>query len=412
MTGLGPVAWPHTSSEPFSLEFWQDPHPTYADLRQDAPVHPAVTPDGLRVWLVTRYADVRAVLTDSRLAKDAVVLGHLFQRNTVPGRSPRSVDQRTGGHMLNSDPPAHTRLRTLVSKAFTPGRISGLRPRVEAHSAALLETLAGQEEVDLVDDYAFPLSITVMCELLGFPEGDRESFRQWTQDYNSTGAPEVATEAARSITSYIGGLIGDKRRTLGDDLVSALIEARDVDDRLSDEELAAMVFLLLSAGHETTVNLIANGMRALLRYPEQLAKLRSDPTLLPAAVEEFLRYDCPVNLATYRFTTERVTIEGVEIPENELVLAGIASANRDGGRFSVPDRLDIARAPNHHLAFGAGAHYCLGAALARQEGQVAFRDLLRRYSRIELAVPLEEIRYRQSFVIRGPESLRLRVHTG
>jgi cytochrome P450 len=398
-------------SDTFSPEFWQDPYPTYAGLRQGAPVHPVVTPDGLRVWLVTRYEDVRAVLTASQLAKDVAVVGNLFQRNTVAGRSPRSVDRRTAGHMLNSDPPAHTRLRTLVSKAFTPGRISGLRPRVEALSAALLNTLEGREEVDLVDDYAFPLAITVMCELLGLPEGDRESFRQWTQDYNSTGAPEVVTAAAQSITAYLGGLIGEKRRALGDDLLSALIEARDVGDRLSGDELVAMVFLLLSAGHETTVNLIANGMRALLHHPDQLARLRSDPALLPTAVEEFLRYDCPVNLATYRFTTERVTIGEVEIPENELVLASVASANRDGGRFSVPDRLDIARAPNHHLAFGAGAHYCLGAPLARQEGEVAFRDVLRRYPQIESAVPLEEIRYRQSLLMRGPESLPLRVQT-
>lgn len=397
-------------SNTFSPEFWQDPYPAYADLRQSAPVHPVVTPDGLRVWLVTRYEDVRAVLTASRLAKDAAVIGSLFQRNTVAGRSPRPVEQKTAGHMLNSDPPAHTRLRTLVSKAFTPGRIFGLRPRVEALSAVLLDALAGQEEIDLVDDYAFPLAITVMCELLGLPEGDRESFRQWTQDYNSTGAPEVVAAAAQSITAYISGLIADKRRTLGDDLLSALIEARDVDDRLSGEELVAMVFLLLSAGHETTVNLIANGMRALLHHPDQLARLRSDLALLPTAVEEFLRYDCPVNLATYRFTTERVTIGEVEIPENELVLASVASANRDGERFSLPDRFDITRAPNHHLAFGAGVHYCLGASLARQEGEVAFRDVLRRYSRIESAVPLEDIRYRQSLLMRGPESLPLRVH--
>ncbi|MET9915211.1 cytochrome P450 [Streptomyces sp. NPDC006476] len=366
----------------------------------------------MRVWLVTRYEDARAALADSRLAKDGAVVGHLFQRNTVPGGSPRSVEPRTAGHMLNTDPPAHTRLRTLVSKAFTPVRISGLRPRVEALSAAFLDALAGREEVDLVDDYAFPLAITVMCELLGLPEGDREQFRQWTQDYNSTGAPVAVTSAARSITAYVDGLIEEKRRMLGDDLLSALIEARDVDDRLSDAELVAMVFLLLSAGHETTVNLIANGMRALLHHPDQLARLRSDPALLPQAVEEFLRYDGPVNLATYRFTTMPVTIGGVEIPEKELVLVGVASANRDGDRFSAPDRLDVGRTPNHHLAFGAGAHYCLGASLARQEGEVAFRDWLRRYSRIEAAVPLEEIRYRQSLLMRGPESLPLRVHTG
>lgn len=398
-----------TSDGTFGPGFWDDPHATYTELRRDAPVRSVVTPDGLRVWVVSRYDDVREVLTDPRLSKDAEAVGELFRRNGDPGRAPRPVDRKTAGHMLNSDPPAHTRLRTLVSKAFTPGRVAALRPRVEALSATLLDGLAGREEIDLVADYAFPLSITVMCDLLGLPEGDRKPFGLWTRDYNSTGAPELVSAAAKQITEYLTDLIETKRGSLGDDLVSALIEARDAGDRLSPEELVAMVFLLLSAGHETTVSLLANGVRALLTHPAELARLRADPSLLPTAVEELLRYDGPVNLATYRRTTEPVTIAGVGIPAGELVLAAVTSANRDPSRFTDPDRLDLARTPGRHLSFGAGLHYCLGAPLARQEADVAFRDLLRRYDRVEAAVPLSELSYRQSLLMRGPESLPLRV---
>ncbi|MET8978180.1 cytochrome P450 [Streptomyces sp. NPDC004539] len=395
--------------EQFGPEFWDDPYATYAEMRREAPVRRVVTPDGLRVWVVSRYDDVREVLTDPRLSKDAEAVGELFRRNTEAGRAPRTVGRKTAGHMLNSDPPAHTRLRNLVSKAFTPGRVTALLPRVEALSAALLDGLAGREEIDLVADYAFPLSITVMCDLLGLPEGDQKAFGLWTRDYNATGTPELASAAAGHITTYLTDLIGTKRAHLGDDLLSALIEARDVDDRLSGEELVAMVFLLLSAGHETTVNLLANGVRTLLVHPAELTRLRADPALLPAAVEEFLRYDGPVNLATYRRTTAPVTIAGVEIPAGELVLAGVASANRDPARFPAPDRLDLTRTPNRHLSFGAGIHYCLGAPLARQEAHIAFRDLLHRYTHLEPAVPLSELPYRRSLLMRGPDELPLRV---
>ncbi|QNP74252.1 cytochrome P450 [Streptomyces roseirectus] len=394
-----------TSGEVFGAGFWADPHGVYAELRRDAPVRGVVTPDGLRVWVVTRYEDVRLVLADPRLAKDTEVVGELFRRNTVEGRAPRAVGRRTAGHMLNSDPPVHTRLRTLVSRAFTPGRIAGLLPRTEELSATLLDGLAGRGEIELIGDYAFPLSMTVMCELLGLPEGERESFGAWTRDYNSTGAPEVVSAAAGHITAYLAELIETKRTALGDDLLSALVE----DDSLTAEELVAMVFLLLSAGHETTVNLIANGVGALLTHPGELKRLRADPALIPAAVEEFLRYDGPVNLSTYRYTTEPVTIAGVEIPARELVLAAVTSANRDGARFPEPDRLDVARSPNRHLSFGAGIHYCLGAPLARQEARVAFRDLLARYPHLELAVAPTELTYRQSLLMRGPEALPLRV---
>ncbi|WP_165854462.1 cytochrome P450 [Streptomyces sp. V2] len=394
-----------TLGESFGAGFWGDPHGTYAVLRREEPVHAVVTPDGLRVWVVSRYGDVREVLSDPRFGKDAEAVGELFRRNTVAGRAPRTVGRKTAGHMLNSDPPAHTRLRALVSKAFTPGRITALLPRTEALSASLLDGLADRPDIDLIGDYAFPLSITVMCELLGLPEGERDAFGGWTRDYNATGAPETVSAAAANITAYLTGLIAAKRQTLGDDLLSALID----DDRLSGEELVAMVFLLLSAGHETTVNLVANGMRALLTHPAQLNRLRADPALIPTAVEEFLRYDGPVNLSTYRYTKEPVTVSGVEIPAGELVLAAVTSANRDADRFTAPDDLDVARTPNRHVSFGVGIHYCLGAPLARQEARVAFRDLLDRYAVLELAVEPGELTYRQSLLMRGPESLPLRV---
>lgn len=395
----------------FDEDFWRDPYPAYRELRELAPVRTVVTPDGLRVWLVTRYADVRAGLNDPRLSKDLTTVQHLFERHTVDGVAVRRVDTTVAQHMLSTDPPAHTRLRTLVGKAFTARRIAELGPRIEEISAQLLDALGDATEVDIVAEYAFPLAITVICELLGLPETDQDRFQQWTKDYNDSGAPEKVNAAAHLIAEYVSGLIEDKRlREDGaDDLLSALIDATDSGDRLTADELVAMVFLLLSAGHETTVNLVSGGMLTLVRHPDRLAALRADLSRLPAAIEELLRYDSPVNTATVRFTTAPVTLGDTEIPSGEFVLFGLAAANRDPSRFEEPDDFALSRGTNSHLSFGHGIHYCLGAPLARLEASTAFRDWFARYNTIELADQSMVLDYRRSLLMRGPTSLRLRV---
>ena len=390
-------------------QFLADPFPSYARFRATAPVRPVLTPDGVRVWLVTRYADVRAALADPRLSKDLAGLDQMYRRHTQPGRVVRQVANAVGKHMLASDPPEHTRLRTLVGRAFTGRRIDQLRPTTERLSTGLLDRLAGRPEVELIADYAFPLAIGVICELLGLPATEQEQFQRWTQEYNSSGSATVVNAAAGKLAGYLRDLLGRKRREPGDDLLTGLIQARDAEDRLSEDELVSMVFLLLSAGHETTINLIANGMFALLRHPKQFATLRAQPELLPSAVEEFLRFDGPINTPTIRFTTETVRIGEVDVPAGELVLVSVASANRDSDRFYEPDRLDITRPAAGHIAFGHGVHFCLGAPLARQEATVAFRHWLNRYIRIDLAVPAETLRYRHSLMMRGLETLPLHV---
>lgn len=393
----------------FDEAFWRDPYPAYRELREQAPVRSVVTPDGLRVWLVTRYADVRAGLNDPRLSKDLTSVQHLYERHTVGGMAVRQVNPTVAQHMLSTDPPAHTRLRTLVGKAFTARRIAALQPRIEEISARLLDGLRDADEVDIVAQYAFPLAITVICELLGLPETDQDRFQQWTKDYNDSGAPEKVNAASHAIAGYVSGLIEDKRRRAGDDLLSALIEATDAGDRLTADELVAMVFLLLSAGHETTVNLVSGGMLTLVSHPDRLAALRADLALLPAAIEELLRYDSPVNTATIRFTTAPVDLGGTRIPEGEFVLFALAAANRDPERFEAADDFAPARAANAHLSFGHGIHYCLGAPLARLEAETAFRHWFARYAAIELADQSTVIDYRRSLLMRGPISLPLRV---
>jgi cytochrome P450 len=312
--------------------------------------------------------------------------------------------------MLNSDPPDHTRLRKLVNKAFTGRTVARLRPRVEAITAELLDALAGQERADLVPSFAAPLPITVICELLGVREEDRAEFAGWSKTLLSAAAlPEEMQAAAQNMLTYLTGLIAQKRAEPAEDLLSDLVHASDDGDSLSEPELVSMAFLLLVAGHETTVNLIANAVLALLREPEQLARLRAEPELLPGAVEEFLRFDGPIHLATLRFTAEPVEVGGVTIPENEFVLVSLLGANRDEERFAEPDRLDITRAAGGHLAFGHGIHYCVGAPLARLEAEIALGGLLARFPGLALDAKPDELVYRPSSLVHGLESLPVRL---
>ncbi|MFI1648438.1 cytochrome P450 [Streptomyces avidinii] len=384
--------------------FVADPFPLYRQLREEGPVRRVVIAGGLDAWLVTRYEDGLAALSDTRLssdvrdASDARILRQL----------PETERESMLSNMLRSDPPDHTRLRRLVSKAFTARRVAGMRPRIQSITDRLLDDIAPAGRADLVADFALPLPVTVISELLGVPVDDRHEFQDWTDRMIRRGAeppdPAVVNEAWEHMRAYVTGLIHAKRAHPGDDLLSGLVTARDEEQRLSEDELVAMVFLLLAAGYITTVNLIGGGIAMLLAEPGQLDLLRSDPGLLPGAIEEFLRYDGPVSPGIARFAREDVEIAGVSVPRGATVLIGSAVADRDPARFPDPDRLDITRQDNAHLAFGHGIHYCLGAPLARLEGQIAIGTALRRLPGLALAVPPDRISWRPGG-LRGPESL-------
>lgn len=396
--------------EPIRLDFdyIQDPHATMEQIRAEGPVRQAVMSYGLRVWLVTSYSDARTLLADPRLSKDNRSARQIFDRQVnATGGVQGTISQTLSAHMLNSDPPDHTRLRKLVNKAFTSRTISRLRPRIEEITAGLLDDMSGT--VDLLESFAFPLPMTVICELLGIPDDDKDDFRSWSGTLVSASPTEEIERASSEMSRYLHALIETKRDAPTEDLLSDLVHASDEGDQLSEIELVSMIFLLLVAGHETTVNLIGNGVLALLRHPGQLAALRADPSLIPNAVEEFLRYEGPVNIATLRFTAEPVRIGDVEIPAGEFVMISLLAANRDGDRFDEPERFDVTRPAGGHLAFGHGIHYCVGAPLARLEAEIAVRRLLERFDDLQLAAEPETLRWRDSTLMRGLETLPVRV---
>jgi cytochrome P450 len=381
--------------------FFRDPHELYRTLRREAPVTRVSTREGLQAWVVTRYEDARPALNDPRLSKDT------SRFHETPAAA------FFAGHMLNSDPPDHTRLRKLVSRAFTVRAIARMRPRIEEIAQELADRMAakaaGGGTVDLLDEFAFPLPMTVICELLGVPEGERDDFRGWSNTILSEAPPEEHAAAIEAMADFLSRLVAEKGAHPGEDMLSAIVKASEDGDALSAQEATSMAFLLLVAGHETTVNLIGNGALALLRHPDQLAALRSDPALVPNAVEEFLRFDGPVNLATFRYTTGPVEIGGTSIPQGELVLVSLVSANRDPDRFADPARLDVTREVSGHVAFGHGIHHCLGAPLARLEGEIAFRTLLDRFPGLAPAGEPATLGWRQSTLIHGLTSLPVRV---
>ncbi|APE34408.1 cytochrome [Nocardia mangyaensis] len=391
-----------TRIESIGADFFDDPHAHYRRWRADGPVHRVRFPDDVVRWVVVGYPEARAALADPRLRKDmASAAAILDNKRQVPPTDPQSLALLT--HMLSTDPPGHTRLRKLVNKAFTTRRVAALRPRIEEITEALLEAMATADEVDLMDTFANPLPVTVICELLGVPFADRDDFQSWTRSL--IGVPGEADEersaAAAAMTRYLSNLVRAKQSEPADDLLSQLTLTDDDGDRLTDPELVAMAFLLLVAGHETTVNLIGNGVYALLRDPEQWAALRADPEAVPAAVEEFLRFDGPVDMATVRFTAEPVTMGGTEIPAGELVYVALSAANRDPARFPEPDALTIDGPTAGHLAFGHGIHFCVGAPLARLEADIAFTLLLRRFPALRLAPTADTARWQTSTLIRG-----------
>ncbi|MFI6909845.1 cytochrome P450 [Nonomuraea sp. NPDC050394] len=387
----------------FDQEYLRDPHGVYAQLRREQPVAHTITSQGVRVWLVTRYEDVRAALNDPRLSKDFHRNPHIMKANEMEGGDSSGAAAVVPDNMLFSDPPDHERLRRLVVKAFTAGRVRAMRPRIEELSSGLLDGLGG--EFDLIKEYAVQLPAMVVGELLGIPEPDWPKVIRWSNTTIEGSAldPGEVVAAAQATIAYLGELCAAKRDNPGDDLISAMVQTR-----MTESELVSTSWLLLVAGHETTVHLIANGMLALLSRPDQFAALRADPALVPQAVEEFLRFDGPISTSTYRFTTEPVTIGGTDIPAGALVLVSLLSANRDAGQYERADELDVTRDPGQHLAFGHGIHYCLGAPLARVEGEIAFRHLLERFPDLELAST--EVTWRPGMLMHGLE--RLPVRTG
>jgi cytochrome P450 len=374
-------------------EFLADPYPTYRWLQENDPVHWMPFAAGYGgMWLVVRYDDVYAVLKDNRISKD--------WGRTVPEEQLTPLDRS----MLFRDPPDHTRLRSLVNLAFTPKTVSALRPHIEEIADGLIVQMREQEEVDFVDSFALPLPVIVIAELLGIPTADREQFQGWSNKIIAAtdGAHadnETYAESDRAglqLGLYLSQLIAERRKQPRNDLISDLLRAHDGEQRLSEQELLGTCILLLIAGHETTVNLLGNGLLALLQHPEQMALLRQDPGLIPSGVEEMLRYDSPVQRGTGRFPLEPIEIAGTRIEPGQQVAAVIGAANRDPSHFPDPGRFDVRREPNRHLAFGFGIHFCLGAPLARAEGQIAFQRLLNAFPRIELAG--EPVRRRNTFL--------------
>jgi cytochrome P450 len=391
------------ASDQFGAFDWEDPWPTYDRMRVEAPIWK----NDLDEWVMTRHADCEAVLRDPRFSSNPVHRDPppiMFSEVDIS-----AVDAHT---LLFMDPPDHTRVRGLVSKAFTPRSVERLRPRVQELVDGILDEAAERGSLDVVADLGYDLPVTVICELMGVPLADRTQFAGWSSDASRLLDGVMTDEelqagvfAAMNFFAYFNELFDERRANPGDDLISGLLAAEEDGDRLSPEELSAIVVLLFIAGHETTMNLIGNGTLALLRQPDQLARWHADPSLDASAVEELLRFDPSAHI-TGRTATVDIEVNGHPVRKGAGVVTLIAAANRDPARFTDPARLDLGRTDNHHLAFSQGIHYCLGAALARLEGQVALGSLVRRFPDMELAA---EPVHRPHFVLRGLTALHVNV---
>jgi pimeloyl-[acyl-carrier protein] synthase len=389
---------PSLDADFFSPEIRSDPWPFFARLREADPVHHRPGGD----WLLTRYADCQAVLADPRCSSNPA-----HEAQPAEGSPARQAGSNL---LLFLDPPDHTRLRRLVSKAFTPRRVEGLRPRIAELVDTLLDEVAGERTFDVLEALGYPLPVIVICDLMGVPKGDRNDLKEWSTAASRLLDPDVEGATleqgllgAMALAGYFDQLFEERRRSPQDDLVSGLVAAEEAGDRLSADELRAITVLLFIAGHETTMNLIGNGTYALLRNPDQLALVRDDPEVARPAIEELLRFDGPVH-ATARVPTEDIDVGGTTIPKGDRMIVALGAANRDPAEYPDPDRLDVTREDNRHLTFSHGIHFCLGASLARVEGQVAIPRLLQRFPDLQLAA---EPSYREHLVLRGLTELQV-----
>ncbi len=396
----------------FTPEALRNPHPILAQMRSEAPIYKLTRQEmGQIPWLLTRYEDCIKLTKDERFTKD------MLHRPGAASHDPDDMMMQAAAtinrHMLTVDPPDHTRLRNLVHRAFTPRMIREMGGRIQQIADGLIDNMQGKTRIDLIADFAFPLPITVIAELLGIPSSDRAKFREWTQTIIIDGTRGVGGEgiatAALEFIMYFHQLFEERRGEPREDLISGLLQVEEAGDKLSSEELISMVFLLLAAGHETTVNLLANGTLDLLQHPDQLHKLRENPALINSAVEEMLRFNGPVGATTMRWALEDLEIHGQIIPAGDMVLASLLGADRDPAVFENPNVFDITRDPNPHIAFGNGIHYCLGAPLARLEGVIAFNTILARLPDLSLAAEPESLEWNETILLHSMKALPVNI---
>lgn len=394
----------------FSPTFKANPFPTYANMRQTCPVHGHESPFGGTIWYITRHAEVEQVLKDA----ETFVKDPLNAKERTSKLKGKTLFNMINQNMLFADAPDHTRLRKLVNLAFTPRRVETLTPRIQTIADELLDAIGKKDTFDLIAEFAFPLPVTVIMEMLGIPEQDRDQMHNWTKAIIAPGRYGITSKGrkqrVRAFVDYLNKMFAQRRERPQEDLITGLVQAEADGERLSEAELSSMVALLFVTGHETVVNLIGNGLLALLARPEQKAQLQANPSLIEGALEEMLRYDGPVETSTTRWASRDVTLHNHEIKRGDVVRVVITSANRDETVHDRPDVFDINRpfSSHNHLAFGKGIHYCLGAPLARLEGRIAILTLLNRFPNLSLLTPLDQTEWHTGVIFRGLKSLELK----
>lgn len=397
----------------WSQQTRNNPHPLYEEMRENDPVFNVIDGMGQTVWFFTRYDDSVSILRDKRSIKNPRkslppdVLQQRFNIDIDEAIDTESPWEAINQHMLNQDPPDHTRLRSLVHKAFTPKRVRDLQPRIEQIAVDLLDAMDKKAEGDLVEDFALPLPITVIAEMLGIPVDDRDKFRMWT---NAILMGDVSSMAMiMEFVQYMNNMIEIRRAEDTGDILSALVRVDDEGQQLEHMELLSMIFLLLVAGHETTVNLIANGMLDLLQHPDQFQMLKDQPDLMSNAIEEMLRYNGPVDATLNRWAGEDMEWhDGQMIKAGDVLIPLLLAANRDPNIFENPHTFDIMRDPNPHIAFGNGIHFCLGAPLARLEGTIAITQLLERFPNLSLNIDPAQVQRGPSIVLHNISALPMK----